>query len=85
MLNNILKATQLISVGAKIPTLYDFKVHILSITLCWQEISRAWFKHNGLWLWVKKAIVMVPDLREIWSDEAGRRPSLKKTVINEQD
>ena len=48
MLNNILKATQLISVGAKIPTLYDFKVHILSITLCWQEISRAWFKHNGL-------------------------------------
>lgn len=33
MLNNIRKATQLMSSGAKIPTLCDFKVHILSITL----------------------------------------------------
>lgn len=81
MLSNILKATRLISVGAKIPTLCDFKVHILSITLCWQEISGAWFKHNGLWLWAKRAIVMVPEPREIWSDEAERSPSLTKTVI----
>lgn len=75
MLNNILKATQLISCGAKIPTLCDFKVHILSITLCWQEISGAWFKHNGLWLWAKRAIVMVPDPRETWS---GRKKFLSQ-------
>lgn len=67
--------------GAKIPALCDFKVHILSITLHWREISGAQFQHNGLWLWAKKAIVMVPDPREIWADEAGRSPFLQKTVI----
>lgn len=75
MLNSIVKATQLISCGAKIPTLCDFKVHILSITLCWREVPRAWFKHHEMSPGKES-----PYLGENWSNVARRSPSPNREV-----